>query len=429
MNSAAAIAIGMASIDITPNEAIRLSGYGNRREETTQIETRLYAKALALGAAKPVLLLTVENCGVSQALTDQVAAQLHQRVGFVPERLLICYSHTHTAPCLSHTLPMLFGSDIPPAHQDTIDRYTERLVGKLVEVALRALADRSDGYLSYASGQVGFAANRRSQVGPVDHMMPLLRMTDSAGELRGVWLSYACHCTTLGGEDNYISGDWAGRAQTLIEADFPGATAFVSIGCAADANPFPRTGLDYVGQHAEDIAQEVKRLLAGPHTPITGAVSSTIRCLNLPYDTLPTRAQWRAKAAAGGAVGYHAEQWLARLDRGEKIPSSYSYPIQVWTLGEELAMVFFAGEVVADYAVSLRRLYDPQRLWIGAYANAFPGYIPSRRIWREGGYEGGDATVYFGLPNRFDEGIEELIMDGVRDMVPASLARSHKKEP
>ena len=86
-------------------------------------------------------------------------------------------------------------------------------------------------------------------------------------------------------------------------------------------------------------------------------------------------------------------------------------------------MVFFAGEVVADYAFNLRQLYQPQRLWIGAYANAFPGYIPSQRIWREGGYEGGDATVYFGLPNRFDEKVEILIVDAVRAMLPASLAR------
>ena len=423
MSTNAPISIGIATIDITPNEAIRLSGYGNRRQETAQIETRLYAKALALGDDEPLLLLTLENCGISQALTDQVAAQLHQRTGLAPEHLLICYSHTHTAPCLSDTLPMLFSSDIPPAHRGAIDRYTDRLVEQLVGIGVQALTERFAGYLSYATGHVGFAANRRSQVGPVDHIMPMLRIADSAGNLRGVWLSYACHCTTLAGDDNYISGDWAGLAQTLIEAAFPGATAFVSIGCAADSNPFPRTGPDYVRQHGEDIAREAQRLLSGPFTAISGNISSVIRYIDLPYDALPTREQWLAKAAAGGAVGYHAEQWLARLDRGEKIPTSYSYPIQVWTLGDELAMVFFAGEVVADYAFNLRQLYQPQRLWIGAYANAFPGYIPSQRIWREGGYEGGDATVYFGLPNRFDEKVEILIVDAVRAMLPASLAR------
>ncbi len=424
MSDAAPLSIGMATVDITPTGPIRLSGYGSRREETAQVETRLYAKALALGEDSPLLLLTLENCGINQWLKERVAAQLHAQTGLLPEHLLICYSHTHTGPCLSQTLPMLFSEDIPADHQTRIDCYTEQLVAALVDVGTQALNDRFAGSLSYTTGHVGFAANRRAQVGPVDHAMPLLRIDDSAGNLRGVWLSYACHCTTLSGEDNYVSGDWAGHAQRLIEADFPGATAFVSIGCAADANPFPRTGMDCVRQHAADIASEVRHRLSGPCVPINGALTSHTSVVDLPYDALPSANEWRVQRDEGGAIGYHATQWLARLARGETVPTSYAYPIQVWTLGDALAMVFFAGEVVADYALRLRQCYAAQRLWIGAYANDFPGYIPSRRVWREGGYEAGGATPYFGLPNRFDEGIEERIIDAVRALIPESFERT-----
>lgn len=427
MAYAAPLSIGIATVDITPTEPIRLSGYGSRREETAQIETRLYAKALALGEHSPLLLLTLENCGINQWLKDRVAAQLHARTGLIAEHLLVCYSHTHTGPCLSETLPMLFSEDIPTDHQSRIDRYTEQLIAALVDVGAQALNDRFGGSLSYATGQVGFAANRRAQVGPVDHAMPLLRIDDSAGNLRGVWLSYACHCTTLSGEDNYVSGDWAGHAQRLIEADFPGATAFVSIGCAADANPFPRTGMDYVRQHAANVASEVRHRLSGSFAPIGGTLASHTCRVDLPYDALPTPDEWRARSAEGGAVGYHAAQWLAHIERGQTLPQSYSYPIQVWTLGDALSMVFFSGEVVADYALRLRQYYAAQRLWVGAYANDFPGYIPSRRVWREGGYEAGGATPYFGLPNRFDEGVEDLIIDAVRAIIPESFRRTQDR--
>ena len=40
------------------------------------------------------------------------------------------------------------------------------------------------------------------------------------------------------------------------------------------------------------------------------------------------------------------------------------------------------------------------RLWITAYANDDPCYIPSERILREGGYEGGGAIVYYGHVGR-----------------------------
>ena len=61
--------------------------------------------------------------------------------------------------------------------------------------------------------------------------------------------------------------------------------------------------------------------------------------------------------------------------------------MSVWKFSNDLAMVFLAGEVVGDYSVRLKRELDWSRLWLNAWANDMPGYIPSRRILREGGYE------------------------------------------
>ena len=52
-------------------------------------------------------------------------------------------------------------------------------------------------------------------------------------------------------------------------------------------------------------------------------------------------------------------------------------------------MVFLPGEVVVDYVLRLKKEFDPARLWVTAYANDEPCYIPSERILKEGGYEGG----------------------------------------
>ena len=48
-----------------------------------------------------------------------------------------------------------------------------------------------------------------------------------------------------------------------------------------------------------------------------------------------------------------------------------------------------------------------------------PCYIPSKRIWQEGGYEGGDAMIYFDRPTRLQEGTEELIVSAVHELLPA----------
>jgi putative membrane-bound dehydrogenase-like protein len=70
--------------------------------------------------------------------------------------------------------------------------------------------------------------------------------------------------------------------------------------------------------------------------------------------------------------------------------------------------------VVVDYALRLKRELDPGRVWINAYANDAPCYIPSERVLKEGGYEGGDAMIYYDKPTRFRPGLEARIVDAVR---------------
>ncbi|MCY3772662.1 MAG: neutral/alkaline non-lysosomal ceramidase N-terminal domain-containing protein [Gemmatimonadetes bacterium] len=417
------VSVGVSEVDVTPDYPVRLSGYGARREETAKTKSPLYARALAIGAERPVLLLALDNCGVTASMTESVARELRRQAGIDRERIVLCYTHTHNAPMLSGAAPMLFSTDIPAAHQRHIDRYAEEVMERLVEVGLRALSNRRPSRLSYSEGHAGFAVNRRAQIGPVDHVMPMIRVDDRDGNLRAVWVSYACHCTTFGPADNFMCGDWAGFAADRISQSQPGAVALVTIGCAANANPFPRTGLSLARRHGGDIAWEVDRLLGIPGRPLSDRIRCRLVHASLPYDTIPSREAWMAKAEERGAEGYHARKWIARMDNGEAIPETLSYPVQGWSFGDELAIVFLAGEVVADYAFRLRRIYDTAKLWVGAYANDFPGYIPSRRIWKEGGYEAGDATVYFGLPNRFADEVEERVVEAVQRVIPETFRR------
>ena len=44
-------------------------------------------------------------------------------------------------------------------------------------------------------------------------------------------------------------------------------------------------------------------------------------------------------------------------------------------------------------------------------------YIPSRRVRREGGYEGDKSMVYYGLPAAWREEVEEVLVSGVQRLV------------
>src|SRR5262245_646929 len=238
--------------------------------------------------------------------------------------------------------------------------------------------------------------NRRTRGGPVDHDLPVLVVRDGADRIRAVYVSYACHCVTL--SDNQVSGDWAGYAQEAIQRDFPGTTALCSVGCGADSNP--NSGVtgdraDVAAGQGEEIASEVRRLLGGFLAPVQGKLTTHFDRVELPLEPLPTRAEWEELAKLDNPTGHHARTQLTKLDRGEKLMEKIDAPLQSWLFGDSLALLFLPGETVVDYALRLKRELDGSRLWVNSYANAAPGYVPSERILKEGGYEGGGAMIYY----------------------------------
>jgi Neutral/alkaline non-lysosomal ceramidase, N-terminal/Glycosyltransferase WbsX len=425
--------VGAASIDITPDYPIRLSGYGVRLKESEGIDQHIFAQALAIGTDRqgPALVLAVDNVAVPGCVREDLVARLAKKTHVRNERLTLCSTHTHTAPMLKDACPFLFGADVPPEHQQHIDRYTRELTDKLEQVALAALKDRKPAILSRGQTQAGFAANRRTPNGPVDHDLPVIVARDKSGKIRALWASYACHCTTMADTPNHICGDWAGFAREYLQRDHPGAIALITIGCGADANPKPRPGLEFARQNGNAISSALNALLEQPLKPVSGKLECRVKSITLPFDKLPTREQWNARAASTNHwIAYHARQNLARLDRGEKLPTELPYMLQTWNFGDQFAMVFLPGEVVVDYSLRLKKEYDPARLWVNAYANDVPCYIPSQRIWKEGSYEGGDAMIYFDRPVRFNDATEELIISAVHALMPAQfLASPGQGEP
>ncbi len=420
--------IGVARRDITPNYPVRLSGYAVRKTEATNAVQKLWTKAIAIGSDKdgPALLITVDNTGVPRQVREAVVARL-QKKGLDPSRIAICSTHSHSTPYLAGYLPTLFGEPLPPEHQAHVERYTHELIGAIEQVALEALKQRQPGRLAWAQGQASFAANRRTKGGPVDHALPLLAVTDAKGKLRALLVSYACHCTTLGGDFNQVCGDWAGYAQEILERDHPGVTVLVTIGCGADANPAPRGTLELAQRHASEIATNIQTLLVGKLTPVGGKLSCREKAIAIPFDTQPTRAEFEVRAKETNYAGYHARWNLAKLDRGETLPTTLPYLVQAWNFGADLALVFLPGEVVVDYSLRLKREFDATRFWVNAYANDVPCYIPSERILQEGGYEGGGAMTYYGWPTRLARGVEDHIVNTVHELLPKEFLPAHQK--
>src|SRR5205085_6533432 len=120
---------------------------------------------------------------------------------------------------------------------------------------------------------------------------------------------------------------------------------------------------------------------------------------DLPFADLPSREQLlQDTTSTHRATANRAKKLLAELEKGIPLRASYPYPVQVWQFGPDLSLVTLGGEAVVDYSLRLKRELGRDETWVAAYANDVMAYIPSLRVLKEGGYEGGGSMPIYGLP-------------------------------
>lgn len=428
------INVGTASIDITPQFPVRLAGFAVRvKREADGTSQPLRAKALAFGNTyqNSAVIITADLIGISPRITDSVNARLSKKVQ--PDRITFCVSHTHSGPeigTLLNILPYKSANEafkdslLPTEHVARINLYVEELVNKLEDVALAALASRRPSLVSWGIGKMDFGYNRRKLENTVDNDMPLMKITDLKGNLKAVFLSYACHAVTMGAGFNHYHGDWVGDAQLAIEKRHSGVTALVAVGCGGDINPVKGRVVDsssviaFSKEFGEKIAIEADSLLHSKLKFLNGVPAIGYRKINLPLEKLPTTKEWSEIAAKDITVkGYYAKLALDRIARGEKLPNHVSYPIQVWKFGKDLNMIFLAGEVVTDYSLRLKKELGKDKLWVLGYSNDVPCYIPSKRHVKMGGYEAVSSMYYYNKPAPFKDSVEDQIISTVHKLI------------
>lgn len=432
LTDAGLTSVGVASIDITPTGPVRLHGFprGVRRTSSTEITMPIHAKALAIGTDTegPVLLVATDLLGVSDEMREELFSRLRQETGFSDRtRLTLTASHNHSAPALRTVAPFIFRTPPTLAQEEEIAAYEKFLMDRLVKVATEALGHRQPARVSHAKGKAAFGINRRLIVdgkmtdfgdnpqGAADHDLPVLVVRNPAGELRAFWFSYACHGVCW--QKPSVHGDWMGVASARLEQAHPGTVALFTIGCAGDINPLDKY---FRGQDPETpgvtAAAEVERLLALPAQSLSGVPQTRLARFELPLQEAPGLEYWAEQK------DWYGSTMLAQLQRGESLPTSISYVAQTWTFGDDLTIVFLAGEVFAEYGLRLKRDFGGKSLWVNAYANDVQAYIPTAAALPEGGWEIDGSRINYGVPARIAPEAEEMLIRKVKGMLPEKFA-------
>jgi neutral ceramidase len=408
---------GVATAVITPSEPLWMAGFGSRTKPSEGVRQDIFVRALALRDQERAVsvLITLDLVGVERQLADAITDGCQRRFGLPRDRVVLNLSHTHSGPVAGLSLMPLY--DLSAEQRERVRRYTDDLITRILGTVERALQALAPARVTFGQGLAGIAVNRRRVrlrhlPGPVDHDVPVLAVHGPGNALQAIVVGYATHATAL--SDYLISGDWPGFAVAEIERRHPGATALFVQGCGADANPLPRRDEQLARAYGGILASAVDEVLGTRMTALSGPLRTAFSRVDVPFQDIPTRADLETRLTDRNVfVRLHARHLLATLDRGEPLPTSYPYPVQVWQFGRELTFIALGGEVVVDYSLRLKQRYGFDRTWVAGYSNDIPAYIPSRRVLAEGGYEGGDSMIYFGRPSRFAPAIEDLIVGEV----------------
>ncbi len=352
-----------ATAKITPKEPLPMSGYAGRKNKPAEgTEQDLFAKALAIEdeEGNRVVFVTSDLIGITATLRSDVEKLAKEKFDLAPGQLLMNASHTHCGPS--------YGNKKSTAYYKILREDIVRIIGK-------ALDSMQPARISYSYARAGFAMNRRTPTkegfrnhpnpeGLVDHTVPVLRVDDAEGNLKTVMFGYACHNTTMG----FMKwlGDYAGYAQQYFEADHPGVTALFMMGCGGDQNPYPRSMLIFAQKHGRNLATAVdaaletnQRSFLHQHE-LHGPLQTVLETVDLEFTEESKR-------------------------------DDFPYPVQIVQFGKDLSIVALGTEVVIDYSLRLKKELPEKNkgpaIWVAGYSNVYSGYIPSKRVLLEGGYE------------------------------------------
>ncbi|WP_197446198.1 hypothetical protein [Tautonia plasticadhaerens] len=342
-------------------------------------------------------------------MSDRVFERLRAELGLERRQVMLTFSHNHCGPRLGDDFVDYY--PVEPEQAALVDEYSDLVVEKLDCLVGDSLAALAPATIRVGTGRATIAVNRRNNreaevpqliergeplAGPVDHDVPVLTATRPDGGLAAVLFGYACHPTTL--SFTTWCNDYLGFSQLELEQAHPGALAMFVNTCGGDQNPLPRRTVELCRLYGHRLASAVEGAMDGPLRPIRPEVRTAFALVELPYLKVVTREVLEDRVDdANPILARWSARMLRRLEAGEAFAPSNPYPVHAWRLGDDTLVLGLGAEAVVDYALRFKREYGPQT-WVCGYVDDMIAYIPSRRVWEEGGYEGGSYLYEYGRP-------------------------------
>jgi len=422
---AAPLRAGAHATDVSPREfPLNMPG-GWRGNRADKVHDPLHARALVLSdGSTQVAMVVVDNLGLAPEVNNEAKAIAQKATGIPPANMLICATHTHTAPGSNST------EGPAPA-----TAYRKLLITGIADSIIQA-----HGKLQ--SARIGFAAqplptevfNRRWHLkpgkmplnpfgkmdrvkmnpsrsagtldrpaGPTDPDITVLSVRDGKNKPLCLFANYALHYVGAIPR-GMISADYFGEFARLMPTRLNADERFVSMmsnGASGDINNIPFTAtraprepfeqVRTVAQGAADTAWQAYKAIDEYATEVP--LGMIERDIALKYRK-PTAQQieWAKDILAIEDEGQrkklpqHAESYARRAMVAAKRPDTLTAKLQAIRIGD-FAVVGIPFETLVEIGIELKEKSPFARTMVIGLANGRHGYLPTPKQHKLGGYE------------------------------------------
>ncbi len=407
---------------ITPDFPVYQQGFSAReKKKSIGVNDDLYVTIALIQSNKTVVIIALDLLNGNRRAADEIKKAVNDKYGLEQDEIIINYSHTHSSIGIK-------GDD--DDNPENIVCYN-MIKDKIIDAIGKAYKSLEDGDIYICRGKSKFGVSRRfpSENGAlwkpyfnedaIDMDLFLLKLVDRNNNIHGIIYSYACHPTSLGPDNLWISADYPGMVRKYLEEKNEGLATMFLQGCGADIKPyisadnekFKSCNPEEVDQAGKLLAGEIQELIKKSEwRKIDVEIQTRSSDVKL-YSEIWSMEKWEALAKDQNLPLYRrnaAEKAIAKIKEGE-ITCYSPYYISLLRLDKKTCIIGLECEVISDIGKKIKKILRGEDAIVLGYSNSSRFYVPTKDVLKNGGYES-HSFIFAGLSGQFIHEVEDIII-------------------
>lgn len=421
---------GASRVEITPEKPCFLGGYYMLTERSKGVHDPLHTRALVMDNGKTrMALITFDVVIMGGVMAQELKELVNRETGIPIENINVQATHTHSGP---EGYYEEFGK-YPKEYDPDMKKMMQARALQAVKESIERMRPATFGFVQFTlENQNG---NRHDPDGPVDRTAIVAVLKDAAGKPFAGFLNFAAHPTVVPAGSYLISAEWPGMFASLMEQRLGGDTAFLYLQGASGnlGTGAPGTRVvegqtielddwqkaeykaellaDAVFSKLPQIQTSLDIVLGGARKDFEFRVRSRKYFRNFEQSLPELKKAIEDDPNVSPELKERQVGWINDRYGTEKFMSMIiptmkrvkegktRTTVQALRIGD-LALLAFPGEAITELSIKLRGDLAPRTVAVLGYSNDHLGYITTREIFNQGGYEAGMGLCF---PDATDE--------------------------